>query len=192
MSLQISNQYNNNNQNGEKKKSNFRVGKIYGADGTIDIGVWNSDKGGCYAIMSIKAAVGKDPSTGGNVYEQKMSGELPSICMNLSKIRVFLEAVKDQDPGTLNTVIDTERGAKLTIVGSGSSVKLTIDNQKTGTRTVTLNASPAGYTNIHADFKNLVDMIDICFKKAIRSKLDPDEFSMAFADDPSNGGDTPF
>ena len=68
------NQFNNGNsgmnQGGEKKKTNFRVGKVYGTDGTIDVSIWNSDKGGVYAILSCKAAVGKDPSTGANVYEQ--------------------------------------------------------------------------------------------------------------------------
>lgn len=188
-------QFNGNNMNqggGDKKKTNFRVGKIYGSDGTIDVSVWNSDKGGCYAILSMKAAVGKDPSTGSNVYEQKMSGELPSIFMNLEIIRALLDGVRDLDPGTLNVMIDTKRGSKLTISGQGTSIKMTIDNQKTGTRTVTLDAIPVGNTNVHANFKNMIDMLDICFKKAIRNKLDPDEFSMALGGEEESSGDTPF
>jgi len=175
----------NNNQGGEKKKTNFRVGKVYGSDGTVDVSIWNSDKGGCYTILSTKAAVGKDPSTGANVYEQKMSGELPSIFMNLEIVRAFLDGVKGIDPGTLNISLDTKRGSKMTIIGSGSSVKLTIDNQKTGSRTITFDAVTVGPKNIHANFNNLVDMISICFKKAIHNKLDPEEFSAVLSGEES-------
>lgn len=168
-----------NNQGGEKKKSNFRVGRIYGTDGTIDVSIWNSDKGGVYTILSIKSAVGKDPSTGANVYEQKMSGELPSIFMNLELIRAFLDGVKGHDVATLNFTIDTKRGSKLTMQGSADAVKITIENQKTGTRTITLDAVPIGNVNVHANVLNLISMIEICFKKALSNKLDPEEFAMA-------------
>lgn len=170
---------NTNNQGGEKKKSNFRVGRIYGTDGIIDVSIWNSDKGGVYTILSIKSAVGKDPSTGANVYEQKMSGELPSIFMNLELIRAFLDGVKGLDVATLNFTIDTKRGSKLTMQGSADAVKITIENQKTGTRTITLDAVPIGNVNVHANVLNLISMIEICFKKALSNKLDPEEFAMA-------------
>lgn len=185
--------YNNNApQNGEKKKTNFRVGRIYGSDGTLDVNVWNSDKGGCYCVMNIKAAVGKDPSTGANVYEQKMSSELPSVFMNMDLMRAFLEGVADANIDTLNMTLDTHRGSKVTFVGSPANVKLTIDNQKTGTRTITIDAIPVGSRNIHASFKNLIDMVNICFTKAIRNKLDPDEFSMVVSDGEGNPEDSPF
>jgi hypothetical protein len=173
---------NNNNGGGEKKKTNFRVGKVYGIDGIIDVSVWNSDKGGVYTIMSIKAAVGKDPSTGGNVYEQKMSGELPSIFMNADILRAIIEGVKGcKDYGTINASIDTKRGSKMSIVGNGNQIKITIDNQKTGTRTCTLESLQVGTSTIHSSFLNLMSLLDICFKKAIRNKLDPEEFAMALS-----------
>ena len=189
---QNSNGFNNGNlsNNGEKKKTNFKVGKIYGTDGTLDVSVWNSDKGGCYGIISARAAIGKDPSTGANAYEQKMSGELPSIFMNVELMRALVDGLKAQDPGTLNVSLDTKRGASMTIIGTGNSVKITIDNKKTGTRTITLDAVPVGNKNIHANFLNLIDMLDICFKKAIRNKLDPEEFSMAVGGD-TNGETNP-
>lgn len=188
---QNSNGFNNGNlsNNGEKKKTNFKVGKIYGTDGTLDVSVWNSDKGGCYGIISARAAIGKDPSTGANAYEQKMSGELPSIFMNVELMRALVDGLKAQDPGTLNVSLDTKRGASMNIIGAGNSVKITIDNKKTGTRTITLDAVPVGNKNIHANFLNLIDMLDICFKKAIRNKLDPEEFSMAVGD--TNGETNP-
>lgn len=189
---QNSNGFNNGNlsNNGEKKKTNFKVGKIYGTDGTLDVSVWNSDKGGCYGIISARAAIGKDPSTGANAYEQKMSGELPSIFMNVELMRALVDGLKAQDPGTLNVSLDTKRGASMNIIGAGNSVKITIDNKKTGTRTITLDAVPVGNKNIHANFLNLIDMLDICFKKAIRNKLDPEEFSMAVGGD-TNGETNP-
>jgi hypothetical protein len=178
----------------QKKRTNFPVGKIYGTDGQLSVSVWNSDKGGVYAIMGIKSAVGKDPSTGGNVYEQKMSGELPSIFMNTEILRALIEAMKDTKPENVAINIDTQRGSKMTINGSGASVKITIENQKTGTRTITLDSTPVGMTSINASYMNLLYMLNICFKKAINNKLDPDEFAMAVASssDEGNNDETPF
>ena len=91
MGFQTNNNFNNtNNQNGDKKKTNFRIGKIWGSDGQIDVSVWVADTG-ARTILSIKSAVGKDPSTGNNVYEQKMPNELPRFFMNLDLSRVFIE-----------------------------------------------------------------------------------------------------
>lgn len=186
---QTNQQFSAGNNSGEKKKTNFRVGRVYATDGTVDVSVWNSDKGGCFCILSIKAAVGKDPSTGTNVYEQKMSGELPSMVMNLEMVRAFLEVVKKQDPENLNFKLDTNRGSSITVAGTGSSIKVTIENAKNGTRTVTFDAVPVGSTNVHANWRNLVDMVDICFKKALRNKLDPEEFAMVGEDE--NSSDLP-
>lgn len=186
---QTNQQFSAGNNSGEKKKTNFRVGRVYATDGTVDVSVWNSDKGGCFCILSIKAAVGKDPSTGTNVYEQKMSGELPSMVMNLEMVRAFLEVVKKQDPENLNFKLDTNRGSSITVTGAGSSIKVTIENAKNGTRTVTFDAVPVGSTNVHANWRNLVDMVDICFKKALRNKLDPEEFAMVGEDE--NSSDLP-
>lgn len=174
---------------GEKKKSNFKIGKLYGSDGIMDVSIYKSDKGGVYCILSIKAAVGKDPSTGQNVYVQKMSGELPSIFMNMDVCRSFIESAKAFEPSTLNGSVDTGRGSKMIIEGSESAVKITIENQKTGPGTITFDAIPVGPTNVHATFKNLVDMVTIAHKKMITNKLDPDEFSMVVSGDEE--GDLP-
>lgn len=193
------NNYNGNVNGGapqEKKKSNFRVGKIYGSDGTLDVSVWNSDKGGVYGILSIKSVVGKDPSTGGNVYEQKMSGELPSIFMNADILRALVMGVKGKDPSTINVMIDTKRGSKMTIKGQSSVITLTIDNQKTGTRTINIPAISIGDTSVHASWENLVSYLNVCLKKAMTCKLDPEEFGLALAADSSEGEnsaeDSPF
>ena len=58
MGFQPNNNFNNmnNNQGGEKKKTNFRIGKIWGADGQLDVSVWVADTG-ARTILSIKSAV---------------------------------------------------------------------------------------------------------------------------------------
>lgn len=191
----------NNNQGGgqegSKPKSNFRVGKIYGSDGICDISIWKSEKGGgVYGILSIKSAVGKDPSNGGNVYEQKMASELPSIFLNAELLRVIVEYAKNKEVSTIDMLIDTKRNSKLTIKGSAAEVKMTIENQKTGTRTITIPAISVGMDMVHANFLNMIDFIDICLKKAIRNKLDPNEFGMVVGGDESSEGssadDSPF
>jgi len=174
--------YNNNNNGGEKKKTNFKVGRIYGSDGILEVSVWNSDKGGVYGIMSIKAAIGKDPSTGMNAYEQKMSGELPSIFMNVEILRALVEYLKSNSVEQLSADIDTGRGATMSIHGSPTDVKITINNQKTGTRTITIKAMTIGNKNINASMLNLIDYLTICCKHAKLAKIDGEEFAKALAD----------
>ena len=188
MPCQTNNNFNsmNNNQGGDKKKTNFRIGKIWGSDGQIDVSVWTADTG-ARTILSIKSAVGKDPSTGNNVYEQKMPNELPRFFMNLDLSRVFIEAVEGTpDLGSINFVIDKGGNNKLTVVGQGNSIKLTIDSPKQGSRTITFESTPVGNKNIHASFKNLLEYVKIGYRKALTAKLDPDEFGMAIGNDDSS------
>lgn len=187
MGFQTNNNFNNtNNQNGDKKKTNFRIGKIWGSDGQLDVSVWVADTG-ARTILSIKSAVGKDPSTGNNVYEQKMPNELPRFFMNADLSRAFIEAVESTpDLGSLNMTIDKGGNNRLSIVGQGNSIKLTIDSPKQGSRTITFDSTSVGSKNIHASFKNLIEYIKIGYKKAITAKLDPDEFAMAVGSDDSN------
>lgn len=192
MGFTTNNNFNNTNQNGEKKKTNFRLGKIWGSDGQLDISLWVADTG-VRAILSIKSAVGKDPSTGANVLEQKMPNELPRYFMNMDLLRAFIEvADKTTDPGTLNIVLDKGAAGKLTIIGQGNTIKMTIDSQKQGSRTITFDSVAVGSTNVHASFKNLIEYLKIAYRKALTNKLDPDEFSMAVNGDNSNGDEAPF
>ena len=187
MGFQTNNNFNNtNNQNGDKEKTNFRIGKIWGSDGQLDVSVWVADTG-ARTILSIKSAVGKDPSTGNNVYEQKMPNELPRFFMNADLSRAVIEAVESTpDLGSLNMTIDKGGNNRLSIVGQGNSIKLTIDSPKQGSRTITFDSISVGSKNIHASFKNLIEYIKIGYKKAITAKLDPDEFALAVDSDDSN------
>lgn len=183
MPFNTNNNFNSTNQNGDKRKTNFRLGKVWGSDGQLDISVWIADTG-VRAILSIKSAVGKDPSTGANVLEQKMPNELPRYFMNMDLLRAFIDVVDDtSDLGTLNIILDKGAAGKLTIIGQGNTIKMTIDSQKQGSRTITFDSVAVGNKNIHASFKNLVEYLKIAYKKALTNKLDPEEFSMAVSGD---------
>ena len=160
----------NQNNGGEKKKTNFRLGKIWGSDGQMDVSVWVADTG-VRAILTIKQAVGKDPSTGASVLEQKQPSELPRYFLNADYIRAILAANERlTDPGSVNIVIDKgQNGGKLSIIGS----------PKNGSRTMTLDSVSVGSDNIHAGYLNLIEYLKIALKKAMTQKLDPEEFGMA-------------
>lgn len=180
MGFTPNNNFNNSNQNGgEKKKTNFRLGKIWGSDGQLDVSIWVADTG-VKSILSIKSAVGKDPSTGANVLEQKMPNELPRYFMDVNLMRAFIEISEStSDLSSINFVIDKGTAGKLTVVGKGNTIQITIDSSKQGSRTLTLDSVAVGSKNIHASYKNLVELVKIAYKKALTNKLDPDEFGMA-------------
>lgn len=187
MGFQMNNNFNNsNNQGGEKKKTNFNIGKIWGADGQLSVSLWIADTG-VKTILSIKSAVGKDPSTGNNVYEQKMPNELPRFFMTIDTALAFIISCENAaDLGTVNFVLDKGNNNKLTVAGQGTSIKMTIDTPKQGSRTITFESTPVGSTNIHASFKNLIEYIKIGYKKSLINKLDPDEFGMVLGSDDSD------
>ena len=187
MPFQQSN-YNGNNMNngGEKKKTNFRVGRIYGGDGIMDVSIWKSDSA-TYAILQIKQAIGKDPSTGRDSYEQKAPNELPRMFLNSEGVRALYDFCKDTDPTTMHATLDPGRGTKITLDGSPANVKITIEDQKKGTRSITLNATPIGGRNIHATWNNFLSMLQQCVNKSVFAKLDPEEFGQNAGDE-----ETPF
>lgn len=194
MAFNNNNNFNNsgNNQNGEKKKTNFRIGKIWGADGVLEVSVWCADTG-VRSILSIKSAVGKDPSTGANVLEQKMPNELPRFFMDAGLMNAFINGIAaTSDLGSVNIVIDKGGNNKLTIVGQSNQIKVTIDHPKCGSRTVTLDSVVINGKPIHANFNILVEYIKIAYKKALVNKLDPEEFGMVANNDNGEDETVPF
>ena len=169
----------NSNQTGDKKKTNFPVGRLFGSDAVMNISVWNSDSA-VYTILSIKQAVGKDPSTGANVYEQKAPNELPRVFLNPENLRAFIERAKDIDQNNINFTLPLKNGSKATVVGSATGqIKITLETEKQGSRTVTFEAIPVGSTSINASWKNMIALLDVAMKKALFAKLDPEEFATA-------------
>lgn len=172
---------NQNNSQGEKKRTNFPVGRLYATDAILDIRVWVTESS-VFTIFSAKQAVGKDPSTGANVYEQKMPNELPRIFLNPEYLRAFLEAAKAHDitkGGTLT--ISPKKGSTLTVVGTPEGqVKVTMESDK-GTRTATFEPIPCGMGSINSSWKNLIALCEVAMKKGLYAKLDPEEFGTALA-----------
>ena len=196
MAFNNNNNFNNsvNNQGGDKKKTNFKIGKIWGADGVLEVAVWCADTG-VRSILSIKAAVGKDPSTGNNVLEQKIPNELPRFFMDAALMNAFINGVAQvSDLGTMNLVIDKGNNNKLTVMGQGNQIKFTIDHPKCGSRTITLDSVAINGKAIHANFNILIEYLKLAYKKALINKLDPDEFGMVTGGE-NNGeddGNVPF
>ena len=185
----------NNGQSGEKKRTNFPVGdKIWGQESVLTVSVWVANTG-VKAIIRAKQIVGKDPSTGASVLEQKMSGDLPSFFIDTVYLNALITAMEScQDPGSINIVMDKGNGSKFSMIGQGSTIKITIEHPKTGTRTCTLDAISVNNKNIHARFNVLLKYLQIAYKKALFNKLDPEEFAMIGAptEESGNDEDVPF
>lgn len=183
------NNQNNNNGNGEKQKTNFRIGKLYGEDGIMDVTMWASQTG-IFTILTIKQAVGKDPSTGNNVYEQKMPNELPRLFMNTTKLDVLMRVMMENKPATANFTMDGK--SKVTVAGDGSKVKFTITDGNKGERSITFKSTNIGSTQVFPEWNILCEYLKICYKKALCNKLDPEEFSMVMGGAEDNSDDNPF
>jgi len=190
MAFNQNNNFNNSN-NGDKKKENFPIGKLWGSDGQLVVSMWIPPTG-ARAILRIKSIAGKDPSTGAPMLEQRMPSELPGFFMNLDLLKAFLVTVESaQDYGSLSFVIDKGNNSKLTVVGQGGTIKMTIDSAKNGSRTITFDSVAMGNKNVHAAFINLCEYLKIAYRKALTNKLDPDEFAMAVGTDNGNDDDLP-
>jgi hypothetical protein len=175
-----------NNQNGEYKKKNFRLGpKIYGADGILEIGIYNSDKGSTFCAISIKAFIGTDPGTGSSVPEQKKNSELPSVLLTREFVIVLHKYLTTTSLDQINGELDTGRGSSIKIQSQGTDVKITINNQKNGTRTITLKSLPIGAKNLNGAFEDFVERLQLAKEHMKVRSLDKDEFSAVL----SGGGE---
>lgn len=171
---------NGNNANGNeepKKKTNYPITSLYGADGIMSIRTWTSDRGGVYCILSIKTGV-KDPN-GGIMYEQKMPTELPRVMLNKEKLCTLLEYLKMTPVAELNGTLDCGKQSSIQLVGDGGGdVKITITNS-VGTRTISFKSDTIGNKNINSSMELLVDFLEIAFAYTKLSKLDMEEFGAA-------------
>ena len=180
------------NSNGEKKKQNFRVGRIYGSDGQLDVGLYISDVGIVYGTASIKAAIGKNPSNGVTMYESGLNKDNPSVLLNTENIIALLKYFEKADDAFIsgiNFTLDAGR-SKISFSGSDTDVKITIEN-KVGTKSITLSATPVGNKNVHASIYQFIEYLKIIIKKQLKNKLDPEEFSDISAGE-GNDEDSPF
>ena len=173
------NQNNNNGQSGEQKKTNFKLGRVYGSNGRLDLTVWLADTGVRMTLM-ITQAVGTDPSNGKPMFEQRKPSELPRFYLNASHMRALIDVFEEYKGNftNLSVVIDKgQNGGKFTITSNGSNVEMSITGTKQGDRSITLESVSVGPVNKASNLEVFIDLLKIAYKKALIQKLDPDEFS---------------
>lgn len=170
---------NQNQSSGDKKRTNFPVGRLFGSDGKLNVTIWNSDSA-VYTIIAIAQSVGKDPTTGANVYEQKAPNELPRVFLNPENLETLLLGMNDIDiNGTTTHVLPLKNGSKLTIAVNNGKVTLTTETQKQGSRSITFEPITFASSNINGNWNLFKKYLTIASNKALVAKLDPNEFAMA-------------
>lgn len=169
---------NQNQSSGDKKRTNFPVGRLFGSDGKLNVTIWNSDSA-VYTIIAIAQSVGKDPTTGANVYEQKAPNELPRVFLNPENLETLLLGMNDIDiNGTSTYVLPLKNGSKLTIAVNNGKVTLTTETQKQGSRSITFEPITFASSNINGNWNLFKKYLTIASNKALVAKLDPNEFAM--------------
>ena len=167
---------NNQQQNGEKK-ANSKLTTVYGIDATLDVTMWKSQSA-IFTILTIKAAVGKDPSTNKPVYEQKQPKELPRLFLypsDVDSILVLLNGITDFS--NCNQTVELSKKQKFKIVGAGSELKITIEDGKIGDRTITIKGTEVLGKYNFGDLAQLKDILEVAYKKQVFRRLDMDEFA---------------
>lgn len=169
---------NQNQSSSDKKRTNFPVGRLFGSDGKLNVTIWNSDSA-VYTIIAIAQSVGKDPTTGANVYEQKAPNELPRVFLNPENLETLLLGMNDIDiNGTTTHVLPLKNGSKLTIAVNNGKVTLTTETQKQGSRSITFEPITFASSNINGNWNLFKKYLTIASNKALVAKLDPNEFAM--------------
>ena len=181
---------NNNNGNGTGEKKSFKLGRIYASDGQVDLGIYISTSATWVTVLAMKA-IGTNPSTGMMAMEQAQPQQLPSVMLSTEAARAFIDAVTNAEPSTLNFTINSggKYHSSITVQGSPSDVKITIKDDR-GDRQVSLTAMPVGTKNIFASWNNFIDLIKVGFKKSLRHKMNPEEFSAEIGS--SDSDEVPF
>lgn len=176
---------NSNNGGGNGERKSFPIGRIYAADGQMDVGIYKSQSA-TWISISGKKAIGTNPSNGSMAIEQTQPQQLPSVLLSTEMARAFLDATTDTDPSTLNFTLQTggSQHATFSVAGSMSDVKVTIKSDR-GERTISLASIPIGTRNSFAAWENFIDFVKTGFKKAMMHKLNPEEFA---AEINGNGG----
>ena len=180
--------YNNNQQMGDKPKTNFTIGNTRGADGIVDVKAWKSASNVLYAAISIRQQIGKDPN-GKVMFEQGLSKDRPGVLIRPDNARSLYEYLKKQDWSRINLIDHVTSpdypNQKISVIGSETDVKFTIKDEK-GSRTITIPATPIGGTYANGAWENFLSQ----FWKEIETAI----FMKVSEDLPgnSNGEENPF
>lgn len=165
------NNFNNNNQTGDKPRTNFRFGRIKQTDGTIEFAVWVSDYG-ITAKMVIKQAVGKDPSNGSILYENKSPVELPTAYLDREKMRQFIEILEQNNYQNINFGMSGMNNS-FQVASDGNNFKITITNTKNNdTRSITLEGTNINGKVINAPMMTIVSWMKLAYKKSLTCRVE--------------------
>ena len=74
MAFMQNNNFGNNNNNNSGERKSFPVGRIYAADGQIDVGIYVSASA-TWVTIAAKQSIGTNPSTGAMAMEQAQAAE---------------------------------------------------------------------------------------------------------------------
>ena len=164
MFTQNNNNFNQQNPNAPKEKTNFPIGKIYGSNGIIETKCWKSQNNALYISLSIKQQIGKDPQ-GRTTYENGLAKEIPSILLRADSARALYMYLTNNSPENykLNDFSAPNfPDSKISFIGNDAGVRVTITDQK-GMRTMDMPSVPVADKNYHPLIENFLTQ----FKKAM-------------------------
>lgn len=192
MAFMQNNNFGNNNNNNSGERKSFPVGRIYAADGQIDVGIYVSASA-TWVTIAAKQSIGTNPSTGAMAMEQAQPQQIPSAMMSVETARAFLDGTANVDPTTLNFSLNVggPHNGTFSVAGSPAEIRITIKDDR-GERNVTLKAIPIGVKNVFAAWNNFRYWIDLAYKRAMRHKLNPEEFSAEINASSNDNDDAPF
>ena len=190
--MQNNNFGNNNGGNNTGEKKSFTVGRIYASDGQIDVGIYKSASA-TWITSAAKQSIGTNPATGAMAMEQAQPQQIPSAMLSVETARAFLDGTLNVDPSTINFSLNVggPHNGTFAVQGSPAEIKLIIKDDR-GERTVTLKAIPIGVKNVFAAWNNLRYWVELAYKRAMRHKLDPEEFAAEINASSSDSDDAPF
>lgn len=164
------NNFQNNSNNSDKPKTNFRYGTIKTSDGKLEAGIWVSQYGITSKLL-IRQAVGKDPSTNAPIYENKSPMELPQGLLDREKVQLFIRIIEENDYQNLNFQLPGT--TTITVASENNNVKITLANSKTNdTRSITLEGFSNNGKVFNAPLYTLVQWYKIAYKKALTYRID--------------------
>lgn len=187
----------NNQQNGEQKpKENFNIVKIYATGGRVNLSMWTPSTGS-KGIIRIEQSVGKDPSTGADIFENRMPSELPGFFLNQEDANVINEVISRTAPDYTNLNLDKYKkanGDTISIVNTGNAIKLDIHSEKKGDRTATFSGVQVGSSMIFPGFITFARGMKLIATKIFTDKVSDPAFDKAFdaMNGEENSEDSPF
>lgn len=166
---------NQQQQGGNKKKTNFNIRTIWGIEARMDISIWVADTGP-KVVISVKQYVGKDVDKGTNVVEQKMPNELPNIYLNPRFVRALWQFIEKADPSNINGSLEWKKGESveksMTFGNDNGKATLTLEASGKGRRKITFDTVSFGGSPFHSDWEEFKAAIEICLNKITTLKMD--------------------